>query len=104
MKRPIGILHTLQLFHLLKGVDAPAPEPEPETSVDTTETHIIAPGFLFKETVDWLRWRGYRVVATSTPGMAVGGVVFGKKNQPAMVAVVGDILEYDGEIVTIMES
>ncbi len=79
------------------------PEPEPETPMESTETHIIAPTVLLQETINWLRWRGYRVIGMSVPGMAIGGIAFGKKNQPAMVAVVGDILEYDGEHVTIME-
>jgi hypothetical protein len=93
VRKPIGIVHTLQFFHLLKGAE------EPRQAV--VETHLIAPFTQPIETLEWLRWRGYRGVATLVPGLSGGGLVFSKKNEPAYVANVGDTLIWDGEKVTV---
>lgn len=94
MKKPIGIVHFLQLLRLLEE-----DEPEPEQP-RVLETHTVAPHIEPRETLEWLRWRGYRVVLAHYPGVQ-GGLVFGRKNEPAYVVVVGDTLIWDGEKVVI---
>lgn len=59
------------------------------------EAHTISPDEDLSATVEWLRWRGYR--AAPVPG----GVVFSRKGDPAMLAVVGDVLVDVGDQVRI---
>lgn len=81
----------------------PAPAPEPERVFDVEDDTIaIRHDSSPQEITQWLRWRGYRTVAAVAPG-SVPGVVFGRKNGPATVAVVGDVLEWDGRNVVIMD-
>lgn len=67
------------------------------------ETLTLTPSTDVKETVDWFRWRGYRAVVTSGT-FAPAGVVFSRKNEPAMIAVVGDELVWDGRNIVVKES
>lgn len=76
------------------------------------ERHVLIPMGNVKETVAWLEWRGYRcaVVTPMTVDTAMGseyvgkaGVLFSKKNEPAVLAQVGDVLEYDGDAIWIEE-
>lgn len=93
MKRSIGIVHTLQLLHLLKGAGAS----EEEVVIDE---HFITPSGQPIDTLEWLRLRGYRAVAAHFPGVQ-GGLLFSRKNEPAYVVLVGDTLIWDGEKVTV---
>jgi hypothetical protein len=95
VRKPIGILHFRQLLRLLEGDE---PEAEPPRILGT---HTVAPHIQVMETVEWLRWRGYRVVATAVPGTVINGFVFGRKNEPAYIVAVGDTLIWDGEKVVI---
>jgi hypothetical protein len=65
------------------------------------EKHLIARFTQPIETLEWLRQRGYRGVATLVPGISGGGLIFSKKNEPAYLANVGDTLIWDGEKVVI---
>lgn len=106
MRKPIGILHFRQLFRLMEEDEktTPAPAAEPERFFDV-EDDILPISYASnpQDIIRWLKWRGYRVVAggTGIPGGA--GVVFGRKNGPATVAVVGDVLEWDGRNVVLMD-
>jgi hypothetical protein len=94
VRKPIGIVHTLQLFHLLKGAE------EPRQAV--VEKHLIDRFIQPIDTLEWLRQRGYRGAVMVVPRIPGGGLIFGKKNQPAVyVANVGDTLIWDGEKVTV---
>jgi hypothetical protein len=96
VKKPIGIACTLQLFHMLRGAGA-----SKDRRVKLMETHVIAPYNQPIETIEWLRWRGYRVMVSGTSGTPASSVVFGRKNEAAYVAVLGDTLVWDGEKVVI---
>jgi hypothetical protein len=89
------LIHSGQLFKWLVS--------NREQGDSVREEHIIAPGTSPRETEAWLRWRGYRAVATAMPGVAAMGLVFSRKNGPATVAVVGDVLVWDGYRVTVQE-
>lgn len=66
------------------------------------DRHIIAPSCTPVETLAWLSWRGYRGVPATSPG-AVGGIVFARKNEPAFIATVGEVLVWDGKNVRVEE-
>lgn len=107
MRKPIGILHLFQFLRLIEeeelGEVTPELEPEPESFFDLDDSlHMLSVDTPIKDTVAWLRYRGYRVVGAYREGV-MPGIVFGRKNGPATVAVVGDILEYDGMNVVVME-
>lgn len=111
MKKPVGILHFLQFLHLMQEqeeVEAPQAKPEPRNEdapyFDLEDpTHAITYLTPMTDTISWLRYRGYRVVTTGVPGAVISGVVFSRKNGAATVAVVGDVLEYDGKNVVVMD-
>lgn len=68
------------------------------------EIFIIAPDDDPSETVKWLEWRGYRgvVTASAVPGlMAV--VLFSRKNEPVMMAQVGDVLVCQSGLIRVQE-
>jgi hypothetical protein len=87
------------------------------------ETHTLTPAVSIKDTVEWLEWRGYKVALIQPiqqsmeipqsvhgpyPFAGVGlvgksGVIFGRKNEPLILAQVGDVLVWDGQNVTIQE-
>lgn len=64
------------------------------------EKFTISAAQQHREVVSWLRFRGYQAVPGTAPGV-MGGIVFAKKNQPAYVAMVGDVLVWDGTNVRI---
>ena len=88
------------------------------------DRHVITPAGRTEETLAWLEGRGYRAglvspsyeaaeysMSGSPPGPFMGGmklvgkagVVFGKKNEPVIIAQIGDVLVYDGDTVSIEE-
>lgn len=76
------------------------------------ERHVLTPSGDVKETVAWLEWRGYRCAVVQpmkvptylgTEYVGKPGVLFSKKGDPLVLAQIGDVLEYDGETVTIEE-
>jgi hypothetical protein len=90
--KPIGpLIHFGQLFKWLATKGA-----------DVRETHILTPLGDPTETVAWLKWRGYRA-AISSSAFSKPGVFFGRKNQPLLLAQVGDVLVWDGQNVVIEE-
>jgi hypothetical protein len=90
------MVHTGQLFKWLASND--------ERGKSVHEEHIIAPTVEPQETVAWLRWRGYRVVVAPGFRDQAAGVVFSRRNEPAFIAVVGDVLVWDGQDVRVQES
>lgn len=82
--------------------DEPRREDAPYFDLDDP-IHPITHGTLIGDTISWLRYRGYRVVITELRGEQDWGIAFCRKNKPATLAVVGDVLEYDGKNVVVME-
>lgn len=106
MSKPIGIVHFLQFLHLMREREevACAPEPDPEPSFDIeSNTYRLSHNSNPDEIIRWLKWRGYRVVAGGTGIPGGVGVVFGRKNGQLTMAVLGDVLEYDGVNVVVIE-
>lgn len=76
---------------------------EPNGDDHPVEEYTLIPSGLPMEAVEWLRWRGYRACMAVAPGRPSGGLLFGRKNEPAMIAVVGDVLVWDGHHVRVKE-
>jgi hypothetical protein len=95
--------HSCQLISLPGAVRVRADRP-PDGRPSVTEEHILAPTSDPRETIDWLKWRGYRGVlvtasvydAGSMFGYTPGALLFGRKNEIVKIAEVGDVLTWDG--------
>lgn len=56
------------------------------------DAHTITPHGDPRETVNWAVWRGYRAIVISDSLSGTGGLLLGRKNEPAILAVIGDVL------------